>query len=140
MEPLAVPFDWKRVARGASTKGIVRPADASRTDYALAVVDRLLERVEQRQRLHVGEGQDLGGIDAAYALALVDPVVGVGESRPGEAAGRAAGRRLLVVDHEGQAPALVHAGEELGIVGERWRRGLEHADARAAHGVLRHGR
>src|SRR5437588_5946802 len=30
---LAVPFARKRVVRGASIKGIVRPADSSRSDY-----------------------------------------------------------------------------------------------------------
>src|SRR5207248_807201 len=36
MEPLAVPFDRKRVVPGASTNGIIRSAEPSRTDYALA--------------------------------------------------------------------------------------------------------
>src|SRR5260221_13950909 len=36
MEPLAVPSDRKRIAPGASTKGIFRSADSSRTEYALA--------------------------------------------------------------------------------------------------------
>src|ERR1700753_1683838 len=76
-------------AKGSSTK----------SNFALDRVSCLLEGVEQRQGLGVGERQDLRGIDAADALLLVDPVVGVGEAGPGEAAGRAAGRRRRGGDH-----------------------------------------
>ena len=43
------------------------------------------------ERRRVGEGQDLGGPEAADAVLAVDPVEQVGEAGPAEGAGGAAG-------------------------------------------------
>ena len=83
-----------------------------RDGLAKRLVDCFLECVEQRQRLHVPEGQDLRYVNASYAHALINPEKGVCESSPAEATRRAAGRRSLFVDHEAQTPALRYAREK----------------------------
>ena len=50
-------------------------------------MDLPLEGVEQGHDLRVGEGQDLRDEDARQVALRVDPVGGVAEARPGEAAG-----------------------------------------------------
>ena len=115
-----------------------RPSRPGRTTHPPVVVDRLLEGLEQRQRAVIGEGEDLREVHPAQAVDGVDPVVRVGQARPHQATGGAAGGRRLVVDLEGQAPALGHAGEELRVIGQR-DGGLQVGDAAVAHVVQAQG-
>jgi hypothetical protein len=52
------------------------------------LIEALLEGVEQRQRLIVGERQHLCEVRAADAFLAVDPEIAVRQPGPGEAAGR----------------------------------------------------
>src|SRR5262245_2928387 len=78
-------------------------------------------RLEGREHVDhrgVEEREHLREEHAADALRPVDPEVGVGETRPGQAAGGAAGRQRLSVDQEAQAPLLGDAREKLDVLGQ----------------------
>ena len=77
---------WRsQSARGASVRRRrSKPRSApSRRRVASSRVEARLEAAEQRQRLRVEKGQDLREEHARRATAMVDPVVGVGQPRPG---------------------------------------------------------
>src|SRR5260370_17518864 len=80
------------------------------------LVHRGFEALVGSGRLLVEERQHLRGIDACDLTSRIDPVIGIGETSPGHAAWRAAGRHLLRVDHETQTP--LHAGDEVDFSGE----------------------
>ena len=63
------------------------------------LIDGPLQIEIRRRGLGVDEGQHLRQVHAAQAARWIDPVERVGEARPAEAAGAAAGWRLLFVDH-----------------------------------------
>src|ERR1035437_5884186 len=67
-----------------------------------AGIDAALEACERFQALLVGERQHLHQDHAGDVARRVDPVIGVGEPRPGEAAGAAALRRLGGIDQEAE--------------------------------------
>src|SRR5437762_2997645 len=73
-----------------------------------ASVDCALELLDEAEALLVGEGEDLGEDDAGQVGLGVDPVVGVGQAGPGQAATAAAGWGLLGGDHVAEAPLLDH--------------------------------
>src|SRR5262245_43425976 len=79
-------------------------SEIARPQASEGSIDLGFERAEETDGRLVVEGKDLGEEDAAHALRPVDPEVGVGEPGPGEAAGGAAGGRLLRVDEEAQSP------------------------------------
>src|SRR4051794_38187397 len=70
---------WRNTFRAASQKSGSRSDGSHRWSFCLAhrLIDRLLERVEQRQRTTVGKRQHLRHVHPTHALALIDPVVGV---------------------------------------------------------------
>ena len=70
---------------------------------------------EPEHRL-VGERQDLRHDRPGDLLGRVDPVVGVEDPGPAQAAGAAPVRSGLGVDVEGQAPVVHHPREEVGVV------------------------
>src|SRR5689334_15861441 len=87
MEPPSGSIDRKRVARSASIKGIVHPADSSWMDYALGVrfVERALDPFAQR--LHVATPlarailqQPLGAAEGVVhgELRIEEAIVGLG--------------------------------------------------------------
>src|SRR3984957_561498 len=84
---------------------------------------RLTSRIGGRLEIQVGaersriaERQDLRRPISADPVLSIDPVEQVGEPGPAERPGRPAGRRVLVVHHEGVGPGFLESGEELGIV------------------------
>src|SRR5690242_4134306 len=79
-------------------------------------IHRRLELIEQLHHRRVGERQDLRHDDACHLLLRVEPVVGVEQPRPGDAAGTPATRNVLGIDQPGEAPFLRHTGEEFGII------------------------
>src|SRR3954453_20706379 len=87
---------------------------------AQAVVEGGFETHIAGERSDVGKGQDLGGPVASEAILTVDPVEQVGQTTPAERARRAAGRRLLVIDHEGERPGFRQTREELRVVRQRF--------------------
>src|SRR2546425_5358439 len=95
-----------------------------------------LELPEQVDRCVVVEREDLREEDAGDASGAVDPEVGVREPGPGQASGRATGRKLLGVDQEAQAPLQGDSREQLDVVGERRNRASELADLERADVVL----
>ena len=72
----------------------------------------------QLHRLRVDERQQLHHDHAADVARGIEPEIGVGKARPGEASRAAALRRALRVDHEAQAPFLVLIGPRIEIVRE----------------------
>src|SRR5882724_11011275 len=74
MEPLAVPFEGKRVDPAVEIKGIIGPADSSRTNNALAAAEplqRCRNRLAGRWRLlgdRLGEQAEL----VAQGVHLID--------------------------------------------------------------------
>src|SRR6266498_4321899 len=139
--PPSEPPPGRRARRRTAT-GWARASEASDPEVAPAMLERAvhlrLELPEQVDGRRVVERQELRQEDATDPLGAVDPEEGVGETGPGEAAGRTARRRWLGVDQEAQAPLLAHAGEQLDVVGQRRHRGLEHADLDRADVVLGH--
>src|SRR5690349_17489963 len=84
---IAVPvfIEWNRgdCAAGRPAGQSAPPARA----LCHRAIDLGFEPVEQAEHGVVGEGQDLGHQHAGHALLRVEPVVGVEQAGPGEAAG-----------------------------------------------------
>src|SRR5215472_15784571 len=59
------------------------------------------------ERRWVAEREDLRRPIAAESVLSIDPVERVGQARPADRTGRPAGRRILVVDHEGVGPGFL---------------------------------
>src|SRR5712691_87129 len=77
---------------------------ARRSGRAERVVDRALELAVELDGALVGEGEDLGHDHAADPPRRIDPVIGVEDAGPGQAAGAAAVRAGLYVDHVAETP------------------------------------
>jgi len=84
--------------------------------------DAGLESGQRIQALVVRERQDLHQDDAGHVTRGIDPEIGIGKSRPGEAAGAATFRCLGGVDQEAQPPLLYLIWIEVDVVGVSGRR------------------
>src|SRR6516165_8315399 len=72
----------------------------------------------------VGEGQDLSHENAGNALLWIEPVIGVVNTGPGDAAGAAAVGPRLRAYHVAEPPFANHAREEVDVVRGLWHRRL----------------
>src|SRR5262245_13298097 len=87
-------------------------------DLALGggLVDAALERIVERERLAVGERQELGHDRAGDAAGGVDPIVGIEDAAPAQAAGGALAGDRVGRDEEGEPPLVATVGNEREIV------------------------
>jgi hypothetical protein len=80
------------------------------------VIDPTLELAVDAQRPLIGERQDLGHEYAGDAFGRIDPVVGIEQPAPGEAACATPVRPWSHVDHVPEAPAHGDAREEIDVI------------------------
>src|ERR1700678_645988 len=106
-----------RLSLRTIASGRVSASERLRFAPPLIFSDRLvnlgLERLECRNGLHVEKRQDLRGVDAGHASCRVDPVGGIGETRPSKRTRRAPRRQWFRVDKERKPP--LHPLDELDI-------------------------
>src|SRR6516162_6944615 len=100
-----------QTGRGASMiEGWVRAPALRRRAHLAALISGRLEVHVADKRGRIAEREDLGRPISAKPVLAIDPIERVGEPGPTERTGRSAGRRVLVVEHEGVAPRFLQAG------------------------------
>src|SRR6516225_7073702 len=87
-------------------------------------IDAALKLTVEGNGFMVGEGQDLSHENAGNALLRIEPVIGIVNPGPGDAAGAAAVGPRLRAYHVAEPPFANHAGEEVDVVRGLWHRRL----------------
>src|SRR6516162_140958 len=81
-------------------------------------IDAALKLAVERDGFMVGEGQELAQKHPGDALVRIQPVIGVENSAPGDAAGAAAVGPRQRVDHVPKTPFARNSGKQVQIVCE----------------------
>src|SRR5258705_9380089 len=107
-------MQWRFQRAASAVSGSYHPPRKAIVSISgpLKPIDTAFEGIIQRQRLGIGERQELHVDDTGYPALAVDPVIGVVDPAPAQAARRALAGDRIGRDQEAKPPLVTPIGYE----------------------------